>query len=94
MKQNPRDIIYRPVITEKTIQMQNDDNKVTFEVARHANKIAIKLAVEEIFDVKVEQVNVINVLPRKKRMGKFEGKTKHVKKAIVKLAEGSNIDII
>lgn len=94
MKQNPRDIIYRPIITEKTIQMQNDDNKVTFEVARHANKIAIKLAIEEIFDVKVEKVNVVNVFPRKKRMGQHEGKTKHVKKAIVKLAEGSNIDII
>ncbi len=94
MKQNPRDIIFKPIITEKTIQMQNDDNKVTFEVARHANKVAIKLAIEEIFNVKVEKVNVVNVLPRKKRMGKYEGKTKHVKKAIVKLAEGSNIDII
>lgn len=94
MRQNPRDIIFKPVITEKTIQMQNDDNKVTFEVARHANKVAIKKAVEEIFDVEVEKVNVINVLPRTKRMGQYEGKTNHVKKAIIKLKDGSNIDII
>ena len=94
MRQNPRDIIFKPVVTEKTIQMQNDDNIVTFEVARHANKVAIKQAIEEIFDVKVEKINVVNVLPRKKRMGQYEGKTKHVKKAIVKLKDGYNIDII
>ena len=94
MKQNPRDIIFKPVITEKTIQMQSEDNKVTFEVARKANKIEIKQAIEEIFDVKVEKVNVVNVLPRKKRMGQYEGYTKHVKKAIVKLKDGYNIDII
>jgi large subunit ribosomal protein L23 len=94
MKRNPRDIIVRPLITEKTIQMQDADNKVTFEVAKGANKVEIRQAIEQIFDVKVEKVNVINVLPRKKRMGKYEGKTRSVRKAIVKLAEGSNIDVL
>lgn len=94
MKRNPRDIIIRPIITEKTVAMQNDDNKVTFEVAKGSNKVEIRQAIEEIFNVKVEKVNVVNVLPRTKRMGKFEGKTRSVRKAIVKLAEGSNIDII
>lgn len=93
MKRNPRDIIVRPIITEKTVAMQQNDNKVTFEVTKGANKIEIRQAVEEIFNVKVEKVNVVNVLPRKKRVGRYEGKTSAVRKAIVKLAEGSNIDI-
>lgn len=94
MKRNPRDIIRKPIITEKTIAMQDQDNKVTFEVAKDANKVEIKQAIEEIFSVKVKQINIVNVLPRTKRMGKHEGKTRHVKKAIIKLAEGSHIDII
>lgn len=94
MKRNPRDIILRPIVTEKTVAMQNADNKVTFEVVKGANKVEIRQAIEEIFNVKVEKVNVVNVLPRKKRMGKYEGTTKAVRKAIVKLAEGSNIDVI
>ena len=94
MRQNPRDIIFKPVVTEKTIQMQNEDNKVTFEVDRRANKVAIKQAIENIFDVKVEKVNIVNVLPRTKRVGQHVGKTNHVKKAIVKLKSGYNIDVI
>lgn len=94
MKRNPRDIIVRPIITEKTVAMQQNDNKVTFEVAKGSNKIEIRQAIEEIFNVKVEKINVINVLPRKKRVGRYEGQTKAVRKAIVKLAEGSNIDVL
>ncbi|AMC93588.1 50S ribosomal protein L23 [Erysipelothrix larvae] len=94
MKRNPRDIILRPIITEKTVMMQQNDNKVTFEVAKGTNKIEIAQAIEEIFNVKVEKVNVVNVAPRKKRVGKYEGKTRGVRKAIVKLAEGSNIDVL
>lgn len=94
MKRNPRDIIVRPIVTEKTVLLQQNDNKVTFEVAKGSNKVEIRQAVEEIFNVKVEKVNVVNVLPRKKRVGKYEGKTASVRKAIVKLAEGSKIDII
>ncbi|CAM2886489.1 50S ribosomal protein L23 [Erysipelothrix tonsillarum] len=94
MKRNPRDIIVRPIITEKTVAMQQNDNKVTFEVAKGSNKIEIRQAIEEIFNVKVEKINVINVLPRKKRVGRYEGKTNAVRKAIVKLAEGSNIDVL
>ena len=94
MRQNPRDIIIRPIITEKTIREQQEHNKVTFEVSKKANKVAIRKAVEEIFDVKVEKVNVINVPSKKKRMGLHEGKTRSYKKAMVKLAEGSEIDIL
>lgn len=65
----------------------------TFEVAQGANKIQVKDAVEKLFEVKVDRVNIVNVKPKTKRMGKYVGKTNKVKKAIVKLAEGSNITI-
>ncbi|CAM4161815.1 50S ribosomal protein L23 [Erysipelothrix inopinata] len=94
MKRNPRDIIVRPIITEKTVAMQQDDNKVTFEVAKGTNKIEIRQAIEEIFNVKVSKINVVTVLPKKKRVGRYEGKTKGYRKAIVKLAEGSTIDLL
>ncbi len=90
---NPRDIIIRPIITEKTMKASDDDNKVTFEVAKGSNKTQIKNAVEEIFNVKVEKVNVVNVKPRAKRMGKYQGMTKAVKKAVVKIAEGQEINL-
>ncbi len=91
---NARDIIVRPLITEKTMKMQADDNKVTFEVARHANKTQVRMAIEEIFKVKVEKVNIVNVRPRTKRVGKYEGTTSAVRKAIVKLAEGQKIELV
>ena len=91
---NARDIIVRPLITEKTMKMQADNNKVTFEVARHANKTQVRMAVEEIFKVKVEKVNIVNVRPRTKRVGKYEGTTSAVRKAIVKLAEGQKIELV
>lgn len=94
MKRNPRDIIVKPIITEKTIAMQDQDNKVTFEVRKGANKVEIRQAIEEIFDVKVEKVNIVNTKPKPKRMGEHQGKTRSIRKAIIKLAEGSNIDIL
>lgn len=88
-----RDIIIRPIITEKTMKCMDADNKVTFEVAKGSNKTEVKQAVEEIFNVKVEKVNILNVKPKTKRMGKYVGKTKHVRKAIVKIAEGQDINL-
>lgn len=90
---NARDIIIRPIITEKTMRSLNENNSVTFEVARGANKTEIRQAVEAIFGVKVERVNVVNVRPKSKRMGRYEGKTKAIRKAIVKLPEGQEIDV-
>ena len=58
-----------------------------------ANKIEIKDAVEKLFNVKVESVNTINVRPKKKRVGRYPGKTNKVKKAIVTLKEGSSIEL-
>lgn len=90
---NYRDIIIRPIITEKTMKYMDAENKVTFEVKKGANKTLIKQAVEAIFNVKVEAVNVVNVKPKTKRVGKFIGKTKAVRKAYVKIAAGQDIDL-
>lgn len=88
-----RDIIIRPIVTEKSMQAQEQDNKVTFEVAKGANKTAVKLAVEEIFNVKVEKVNVMNTAEKQKRVGRYTGTVQGYRKAIVKLAEGYKIDL-
>ena len=89
---NYRDIIKAPIITEKTATL-NENNVVTFSVDVKANKTQIKQAIEAIFNVKVESVNIINVHPKKKRVGRYSGYTKKVKKAIVKLKEGSSIEL-
>ena len=87
-----RDIIIRPVVTEKTMKLA-DENKVTFEVSKNANKISVAQAINEIYGIKPEKINIVNVHPKKKRMGRFVGKTNAVKKAIVTLPEGQTIDI-
>ena len=92
MAANPRDIIIRPIVTEKTSDMMKD-NKYTFQVAMGANKTESRQAIEAIFNVKVVNVNTIRVLGKTKRMGKYEGKRSDYKKAIVKLAEGNTIPL-
>ena len=86
------DVLKKPVLTEKTMTLQANENKYTFDVDVNANKVEIKQAVEAMFGVKVESVNVMNVRPKAKRMGRYEGKTNRRRKAIVKLAEGSEIN--
>jgi large subunit ribosomal protein L23 len=86
------DILKAPIITEQSTKLIESDNKYTFKVDRKANKVEIKKAVETIFNVKVLSVNTVNVLPKFKRMGKYEGYKSAYKKAVVKLAEGQKID--
>ncbi|MCF2611473.1 MULTISPECIES: 50S ribosomal protein L23 [Fusobacterium] len=83
------DIIRKPLITEKTELLRREHNKYTFEVNRKANKIEIKKAVEEIFNVKVAEVATVNIKPVTKRHGMKLYKTQAKKKAIVKLASGT-----
>lgn len=83
-----RDIIKRPVITERSYELIAD-KKYTFEVDTRATKTQVKNAVEEIFDVKVEKVNIMNYKGKFKRVGKFGGYTNKRRKAIVKLTEDS-----
>ena len=90
---NYRDIIKAPIITEKTANLAENNNTITFSVDVKANKTQIKQAIEKIFNVEVESVNTINVHPKKKRVGRYSGYTNKVKKAIVKLKEGSSIEL-
>lgn len=90
---NYRDVIKAPIITEKSSDLAQNNNTVVFSVDVKANKTQIKQAVEKLFNVKVEKVNTVNVKPKKKRVGRYVGKTNKVKKAIVKLSEGSSIEL-
>lgn len=87
-----RDIIKAPIITEKSASLAAH-NTYVFSVDVRSNKTEIKQAIEAVFNVKVENVNTINVKPKKKRVGRYTGKTNKVKKAIVKLSEGSSIEL-
>lgn len=86
------EIIVKPLITEKTMKLV-DEGKYTFEVKQGANKVEVKKAVEELFDVKVTAVNMINAQRKKRRVGKYEGLRPAVQKAIVSLAEGQKLDV-
>ncbi len=84
-----RDIIIKPVITEKSMTGVASGTKYTFRVAKNATKIDIARAVEEIFGVKVSKVNTVNVRGRLRRQGRTQGYTPSWKKAYVTLKEGS-----
>ena len=87
------DVLKKPVLTEKSLLLQQNENKYTFDVDLTANKTEVKVAVEKMFDVKVESVNIMNVKPKTKRMGRYVGKTKRRRKAIVNLKEGYSINL-
>lgn len=86
------EIIKAPVITEKSgVIAQN--GKYVFKVDSRATKIEIKQAIEKIFNVHVKEIRTINVKPKKRRVGRYTGLTNRCKKAIVKLAEGEEINL-
>jgi len=86
------DVIKKPLITEKTYKMADENNSAIFEVAVDATKPLIKEAVEAIFNVKVEKVNTLVSKGKTKRFRGVKGKRKDRKKAIISLAEGHSID--
>ncbi|MCM0649396.1 50S ribosomal protein L23 [Clostridium swellfunianum] len=88
MKLTNYDIIRRPVITEKSMASMAD-KKYTFIVDVHANKTMVKKAVEEVFGVKVDEIKVMNILGKNKRVGVHFGKRPDYKKAVVKLTADS-----
>ncbi len=89
---NYYDMIIRPVVTEKTTEQKEGDNQITFEVNPKTNRIEVKRAIENIFNVKVETVRTMNVKGKVKRRGRVIGKRKNWKKAIVTLMPGQRID--
>ncbi|NLJ73425.1 MAG: 50S ribosomal protein L23 [Firmicutes bacterium] len=88
-----RQIIIRPIVTEKSTDLMADENKYTFEVDMRANKTQIKNAIEEIFKVNVLKVNTSRVRGKIRRMGRYEGRTSEWKKAVVTLEQGQRIEV-
>jgi len=91
VNKDPRRIIIRPVITEKSTQLKDADRVICFEVAREANKIEIKKAVELLFKTRVEEVRTQIKTGKVRRVGRNMGKRKDWKKAYVKLREGEKM---
>lgn len=87
-------VIRAPRVSEKTVRAQETSNQYAFEVATTATKADIKIAVEKLFDVKVQSVNVLNVKGKNKAFRNRNGRRGDWRKAYVTLAEGQSIDVM
>jgi large subunit ribosomal protein L23 len=94
MTRTAREILIRPLMTEKSMRQKDEQNTVTFRVRPDANKVEIRVAVESVFNVKVASVRTASFEGKLKRMGRHEGRRPSFKKAIVKLAPGHKIDLV
>jgi large subunit ribosomal protein L23 len=94
MTRTAREILIRPLMTEKSMRQKDEQNTVTFRVRPDANKVEIREAVESVFNVKVASVRTASFEGKLKRMGRHEGRRPAFKKAIVKLAPGHKIDLV
>ena len=90
---DPRDVIVRPLLTEKGTHIKDTENKYIFEVHAAANKIQIKAAIEAIFDVRVDKVATMNRQGKLKRVRVKLGRRRNWKKAVVTLAEGHELEL-
>jgi large subunit ribosomal protein L23 len=90
---DPKDVLVRPVVTERSTELADDRGAYTFIVNKDANKIEIKKAVETLFDVKVKDVRTANYRGKWRRVGQAYGQKAAYKKAVVTLAEGQRIDV-
>jgi large subunit ribosomal protein L23 len=90
---DPRDVIVRPIVTERSAELQEREATYTFVVSRDANKIEIRRAIERLFDVRVESVRTANYQGKWRRVGQAYGRKPAYKKAVVRLAEGNAIDV-
>jgi len=88
---NIHQIIRRPVVTEKTLNLKDQLNQVVFEVSRDANKLQIRQAVESLLGAKVEEVNTLIIRGKTKRVGRSMGRRSNWKKAVVTLKAGETI---
>ena len=93
MSLHPNEVLLAPVVSEKSYSLIND-NKYSFRVHPDAHKTQVRQAVEELFDVKVQKVNIVKVQSKPKRRGMHQGSRPGWKKAIVQLAEGQTIEIV
>lgn len=88
-----RDVVIQPVVTERSTLLADEQDAFTFVVAKDANKIEIRRAVEQLFDVRVRSVRTMNYRGKLRRVGRNYGRRPAFKKAIVKLVEGERIDV-
>ena len=93
MTTNVYEVIRAPRVSEKTARLQEVSNQYVFEVATTATKADVKAAIEQIFEVKVESVNVVNVKGKQKAFRSRMGRRSDWRKAYVKLADGQSIDV-
>ena len=91
---DPRHVLIRPLMTEKSMQQKEALNTVAFRVRPDANKVEIRAAVESVFNVKVTAVRTASYEGKLKRMGRFQGRRPDWKKAVVTLAPGHKIDLV
>jgi large subunit ribosomal protein L23 len=94
MSRDPREVLLRPLMTEKSMQLKDELNTVTFRVRPDANKVEVRAAVESVFNVKVASVRTASFTGKLKRMGRHQGRRADWKKAIVKLAPGHKIELV
>ena len=94
MSRPAREILIRPLMTEKSMRQKEEQNTVAFRVRPDANKIEIRAAVEAVFNVKVAAVRTASYEGKLKRMGRFQGRRANWKKAIVTLRPGHKIDLV
>ena len=87
-------VLLRPHVSDKAYMSAEKSGYTVFRVARDAKKLEIKKAVEQLFEVKVNCVNTVNVKGKARRFGRVEGKTKDWKKAYIKLADGYDINFL
>ena len=92
MSLHPSEVLIRPVVSEKSYG-QVARNQYTFQVHKDAHKTQVRQAVEQLFDVRVERVNIVKVQPKPKRRGRFIGTKPGWKKAVVQLRQGDSIEI-
>ncbi len=85
------DTLIKPLVTEKGITKKEEERTLCFQVARDANKIMVKQAVEKLFKVKVEEVRTANFEGKLRRRGRFVGHRSDWKKAYVRIAEGQKV---
>ncbi|HSE93978.1 MAG TPA: 50S ribosomal protein L23 [Methylomirabilota bacterium] len=94
MTRSAREIILRPIMTEKSMRQKEEQNVVTFQVRPDANKVEIRQAVEAVFNVKVADVRTASYEGKLKRMGRHQGRRPDWKKAVVALKPGHKIELV
>jgi large subunit ribosomal protein L23 len=94
MSRDPREVLIRPLMTEKSMRDKEERNTVAFRVRPDANKIEIRAAIEAVFNVKVAAVRTASFEGKMKRMGKHQGRRSDWKKAVITLQPGHKIDLV